>query len=258
VHEYLSASRYEEVELRICRQWLRSGDACLDIGANIGLMTARFAACVGSKGIVVSVEPAPSTYAFLRQGMQLLGYRNVRLEQACVADRTGPVPFMVATSEGSDVEASMKIDTLNSGRFSEVIAAAVTIDGLVEKHRIAERLSLVKIDIEGAEPMALRSSSLVFHQDRLPLFVTEVHKGALANFGLKPLDVLQFFPGELFELFHVQRSRSDLMPQFDYGRPYALPVPKAHAWPWYSNLIAVPRIGRYAQRRLKIAGLLPP
>src|SRR5262249_53016279 len=142
VHQYLTTSCYEEIELRICRQWLCPGDACLDIGANIGLMTSSFASCVGSKGLVVAVEPAPATHAFLRQGMQLLGYHNIRLEPVCVADHIGPAPFMVATSEGSDGLASMKIHDWQSGQFTEVIVPAVTIESLIDKHGIADRLSL--------------------------------------------------------------------------------------------------------------------
>jgi FkbM family methyltransferase len=249
-------SFYEEVELRICRQWLSPGDACFDLGANIGFLTASFAARVGPKGLVVSVEPAPATHAFLRQAMQLLGHHNIRFEPVCVADHSGPVAFMVATSKGSDVEAAMKIDAQQSGQFTEVMIPAVTIDSLVDKHGIADRLSLVKIDIEGAEPIALRSGSRLFDYDRLPLFIVEVQKNSLANFGLKPLDVLQFFPGELFELFHVQRSVSDLTPRFERGRLYALPDPRAHDWPIYSNLVAVPRVGLYVDRRWAIAKFL--
>ena len=104
----------------------------------------------------------------------------------------------------------------------------------------------------------MRSGSQLFGRDRLPLFVVEVQKRSLANFGLKPLDVLHFFPGELFELFHVQRSYSDLTPQFEHGRLYTLPDPMAHNWPWYSNLIAVPRVGRYVNRRSAITNLLNP
>src|SRR5262245_18703046 len=119
VHQYL-ISCYEEIEMRICRQWLHPGDACLDIGANIGFLTSSFAACVGTNGLVVAVEPAPATCGFLRQGMQLLGYHNIRFEPVCVADRNGPVSFMIATSEGSDVEASMKIHPWKSGQFTEL------------------------------------------------------------------------------------------------------------------------------------------
>jgi hypothetical protein len=36
-----------------------------------------------------------------------------------LADRDGPVTFMVAHGESSDVEASMKIDDSNCGRFAE-------------------------------------------------------------------------------------------------------------------------------------------
>jgi FkbM family methyltransferase len=219
-------------------------------------MTASFAECVGSKGLVVSVEPAPATHAWLRQAMQLLGHHNIRFEPVCVADHKGPVAFMVATGEGGDVEAAMKIDAQRSDQFTEVMIPAVTIDSLVDKHGIADRLSLVKIDIEGAEPIALRGGSRLFDHDRLPLFIVEVQKGSLENFGLKPLDVLQFFPGELFELFHVQRSLSDLTPRFEHGRLYALTDTRAHDWPIYSNLVAVPRLGHYVDRRSSIEKFL--
>jgi FkbM family methyltransferase len=256
VHEYENKHiGYEEIELRICRQWLQPGDACFDIGANIGLMTHSFSMCVGSKGLVVSVEPAPNDFLF--QAMQLLGLHNVHREPFCVADHEGLVPFMVATSAGSDVEASMKIDARKSDKFAQIMIPAVTIDSLIEKHGVMERLALVKVDIEGAEPMAFAGGARIFDRDRLPLFVAEVHKAQLANFGFTPLDVVGFFPIELFELFHVQRSTSDLTPRFEFGRLYPLLNPTTHDWPWYSNLVAVPRVGRYAHRRLAIAGLLP-
>jgi hypothetical protein len=74
-------------------RWLSPGDACFDLGANIGFMTASFAARVGSKGLVVSVEPSPATHGFLRQAMHLLGHRNIRFEPVCVADHSGSVAF---------------------------------------------------------------------------------------------------------------------------------------------------------------------
>jgi FkbM family methyltransferase len=255
VYEYVS-NGYQQIEIGVCREWVRAGDACLDIGANIGLTTSSLAACVGSEGLVVSVEPAPATHAVLRQGMQLLGHQNIRFESVCVTDRRDTVRFMVATGEGSDLEASMQIEASQLDRFTEITVPAVTIDSLLDKYPIKDRLALAKIDTEGVEPMALRGGARLFNRERLPLFVSEVNRVTLANFGFTPSDVLQFFPDELFELFHVPHSRSDLAPRFECGRIYALPDAMAHDWPIYSKLIAVPRAGHYACRRRAIANLL--
>ncbi|MCE9591076.1 MAG: FkbM family methyltransferase [Planctomycetes bacterium] len=254
--EYERCHGHEEVELEIALGWLRPGDACLDLGANIGLMSASFASRVGADGLVVSVEPAPTTHALLRRAMELLGHANVRLEQVCVSDVPGEVPFMVSVTDGYDTEASMKVSAAKSSLFREAMVPSVTIDSLIEKHAVANRLALVKIDIEGAEPMGLSGAGRLFGREDLPMFAAEVQKVSLANFNYKPMDVLRFFPTELFELYHVRRSTRDDNPRFEVGRLYPLPDPAAHEWPWYSNLVAVPRRGRYADRRAAIAGLL--
>jgi FkbM family methyltransferase len=258
VHEYVNDECYEEIELRICRQWLRPGDACLDIGANIGLISASFAESVGPQGVVVAVEPAPATHRFLHQATNLLGRHrhNIRLEAICVADHSGQVPFMVATTRGSDVEASMKIEAHKLGQFAEIMVPALTVDSLIDKHRIRDSLALVKIDIEGGEPMALCGGASLFECERLPLFIIEMQRASLANFRFKPSDVLKFFPEQLFELFYVQRSRSDSTELSEHGCLYALSDQRIHALPIYSNLVIVPRSGRYADRREAIAEIL--
>jgi FkbM family methyltransferase len=242
---YVARGHGEEVEVKLCRAWLRKGDACLDIGANIGMMTASFAQTVGPDGVVVSVEPAPETYTVLCEGVRLLSCENVRALQACVSDRSGSVKFMAASVEGRDVFAAMKVRDWDRENFHAILVPAITIDDLLSKYGVENRVSLVKIDIEGAEPLALRAASRLFERERLPLFMVEIHRGS--PFGFTPADILAFFPTELFDLFHVQRSISDLMPRFEHGRLY--PLREDHDWPWLSNLIAAPRIGAYAGRR---------
>ena len=227
VHEYENTHvGYEESELRICRQWLQPGDACFDIGANIGLMTVSFSTCIGSQGIVISVNLRPILRIAFAGRFQLLGLRNVHIEPCCIADHEGIVSFMMANNKGNDVEASMRIDARKSGDFAQILVPAVTINGLIDKYGIAERVALVKVDIEGAEPLAFLGGTRIFECDRVPLFVAEVHKASLANFGFRPLDVVRFFPVDLFELFHVQRSCSDLSPGLNSAGSIPFLIPR--------------------------------
>src|SRR5687767_5059325 len=41
---FTQRGRVEEAETAVCQAWLEPGDACLDVGANIGFFTAMFAA----------------------------------------------------------------------------------------------------------------------------------------------------------------------------------------------------------------------
>jgi FkbM family methyltransferase len=251
VQQFVGDDHYEEVELTLCMSWLQSGDACLDVGANIGQFAVRMARAVTAAGFVLAVEPGPDTVAHLRTAIAHLGLSQVRIEPVCVSDSAGEVEFQMAIGQTSDVEAAMKVNA-GAGGFRGVSVPSLTLNDLIERHGIGERLALVKIDIEGAEPLALRGGNRIFDRQRLPLIVIEIHRAALGNFGFGPADVFRFFPAEHFDLYHVQRSRSDLTPRFAYGKIYPLRDPAAHPWPWYSNLIAVPRVGDYAKRRSRL------
>lgn len=253
---YVSNSPYEEVEANVCRAWLRPGDNCLDIGANVGVMSTLFAQGVGPAGMVIAVEPVPATEAHLRQAIELLTLQPVRIEQVCVSDRQGTVDFMVPDQDGADILASLKVAAEVAPGFHRESVESTTLNLLVRKHRIEGNVALVKIDIEGAEPLALEGASSLCAASDPPLFLIEVHKAALANFSYTPADVLRFFPRERFDLYHVQRSKSDATPRFELGVLYPLADGAAHVWPWYSNIIAVPRQGRFAERRSRIASLL--
>src|SRR3954471_9108774 len=50
----------------ICRRVLRPGDAVIDIGANVGVISLPCAKAVGARGAVHSFEPQPELAALLR------------------------------------------------------------------------------------------------------------------------------------------------------------------------------------------------
>ena len=45
---------------------LEPGDTCVDVGANIGLITLLSAVSVGPNGLVVAFEQHPKIFAYLR------------------------------------------------------------------------------------------------------------------------------------------------------------------------------------------------
>jgi FkbM family methyltransferase len=256
VHLYLTGAEYEEVEVNVCRAWLRAGDVCVDGGANVGQFAITLANAVGPMGTVIAVEPANETAHHLRKTLSMLELTQVFVEPVCLSDKEGRVDFQVATGNSSDVSASMRIhELLPESRTLQVSTSTVVT--LATKHDASMKISLIKLDIEGAEPLALAGAKQFLEGAYCPLFLVEVHRAALAGFGFDWQNILRFFPTERFELFHVQRSRSDLTPEFRYGVLYPLPNPADHPWPWYSNLLAIPREGCYAARRNQIAKLLP-
>jgi FkbM family methyltransferase len=256
VHLFVDRVTDQELESHVCRSWLKEGDACIDLGANIGAMSVMFAERVGPSGRVIAVEPGPRTAQLLRQAADCLAASMVQVHEVCVSDAVGSVEFMTADDGANDEWASMRLPETRAAGFTPRRVPSVTVDRLLEGC-LAKAPSLVKIDIEGAEPLALAGARRLFDPAHLPLFLVEVQKAALAAFGFEPLSILRYFSPEKFELFHVQRSRSDVTPPIEYGALHRLPNPAEHQWPWLANVIAVPREGAFAARRSQIAHLLP-
>jgi FkbM family methyltransferase len=155
---------------------LRPGDVAIDGGANIGLFTLMAAARVGPDGRVVACEPSPTTMALLRENVALNGYGQVDLREVALAERPGRLRMHVFTP-GSGFSSFAPADT---GAGAEVEVEVATIDEVAGD--LLERTSLVKLDVEGAELLALKGAPRLLEQGR-PDFIVELEPEHLERQG---------------------------------------------------------------------------
>lgn len=155
---------------------LRPGDVAIDGGANIGLFTLMAAARVGSGGRVVACEPSPTTMALLRENVAFNGYGWVDLREVALAERPGRLHMRVFGA-GSGHSSFAPEDT-SSG--SEVEVEVATLDDVAGD--LLERTSLVKLDVEGAELLALGGAPRLLERAR-PDFIVELEPEHLERQG---------------------------------------------------------------------------
>jgi FkbM family methyltransferase len=254
---YVCQSDYEEIELEIAHQWLQHGDCCLDLGANIGYVSTLFAEKVSPGGKVIAVEASPETARQLQQAISTLNLNQVVLEQVCVTDKNGFVEFMVGIDQGADVSQSIQVDPATAALFRKETLPSATLNRLIEKHSVSQNVSLVKMDIEAAEPLALKGGSLLFDPAALPLFIVEVYSGGLKRLGFTAESIYQFFSPEWFDLYSINRSYPNITPEVPYGVVQALTDSARHSWGLHTNLVVVPKVGKYAARSQSIQSYLP-
>jgi len=134
----------------VCRRLVRPGDACLDIGANIGLVTLLLARLAGSAGWVHAVEPNPANLDLLRHSLARLPVANVTLHAVALGADAGTCTLAVPA--GNRGAAS-----LVPGRIAAPVASVnVPVLALDELPGIHERkLRLMKLDVEGFEAQVL-------------------------------------------------------------------------------------------------------
>lgn len=131
---------------------LRDGDTVLDLGAGVGEECVTFSKLVGPIGRVVSVEAHPRTYSLLVEAIRRNRLDNVVAVHAAVAGSEGDVEM---SDEGTSVANRVGM----RGIKVPGIPLSVAAQGLDE-------ITLLKMNIEGAEADALESASDVLARTR--------------------------------------------------------------------------------------------
>ena len=136
---------YEEPIRQVLREGLHPGDICLDVGANVGVVTLLAASLVGHRGHVIAVEPNPSNVQLLYRGILHNRFTNVEVIPLAASDRRA----IFGMSGLSNTELVDVNSTIYNGRLAQSVVLDEVLGTL-------PRLDLVKLDIEGQEPAALR------------------------------------------------------------------------------------------------------
>lgn len=154
--------------------YVAAGSLVVDVGANIGFFTTRFADWVGPGGHVVAIEPDLENFGQLERRLARHdGAGRVSRLNAVAASERGTLRLRRNEVHPGD----HKIATDGEG----IEVAAVSIDDIVRDHHDLP-LSLVKIDVQGAEMIVLAGASHTLRTQSPALFV-EVDEMQLAEFG---------------------------------------------------------------------------
>jgi FkbM family methyltransferase len=145
------------------QQWMvreiRSNSVFWDVGANVGFYSLLGSKLVGP-GKVFAFEPVPRNIEYLTKHLALNRAKNVEILEIAVSDRIGKSSFEIE-------------DTGSMGHLSgngTLTVPTATLDSLVEQGKVLAP-NCVKMDIEGAELLALRGAADTFRQFRPVLFL---------------------------------------------------------------------------------------
>lgn len=144
------------------RQLLLPGDTVFDVGANIGVISAAMDALVAPHGRVVSFEASPRTLSELYRNLNQSNAFRVSVIHAAVSDVSGELlPFFYG--------AGSPADSLSGSGAPSAYVPSVTLDDYVKKTGLHP--AVVKMDIEGAEAVALRGFTNTLQVARPPLIL---------------------------------------------------------------------------------------
>jgi FkbM family methyltransferase len=152
--------RYDLEERRLLRRELPKDGVFVDIGTNIGLYTIAAAKALGAGGRVLSFEPNPHTMKRLKLNLDANfpagSGPKISLLNVGVADKDSEFELQVDSSNlgASSIAARNRSrDPAIATRKSVTVRCRPLLDVLSEQG--VESIDVLKIDIEGAEDIAL-------------------------------------------------------------------------------------------------------
>lgn len=194
---------YEERLLAWVRAYLRPGMTFVDAGAHVGQYTVTAARAVGPKGRVHAFEPGRANFERLEKNIALNGFQNVKANRLALDETPGEVELFEPSS-GNTGENSLY-------RFSPemrcVRVPSVSLDDyLASKHDWGtDRVSLVKIDVQGAEERVVRGARETLIRDR-PAIVCEFEERWLRGLGSSTEELLRRFEDFGYQPFVLRRK----------------------------------------------------
>jgi FkbM family methyltransferase len=197
---------YERGTTYLFNKLVRSGMVVLDVGACVGYYTLIAARLVGVSGRVYAFEPDPTNYELLLKNISLNKYENIIAVQKAVSNETGQANLYLS-NKNIGAHSMYFNDRVSS---HTVTVPTITIDDFWQSLN-CPTAHLIKMDIEGAEIMALEGMKRLCQQESLKLII-EANSITLSEAGASPDELLSKLEAFGFRVSVISPTGLELLP----------------------------------------------
>jgi len=196
---------YEAATRQTIERLLPGGGTFLDVGAHVGFYSLVAARRAGPEGRVFAFEPEPDNFRLLRKNVAENGYDNITAIPAAVCDRSGRAEMFVSR-QGNDRHSLFR----NPGSPLEERAESVDTTTLDDFAAALgwPAIDLIKMDIEGAEPLALSGMQRLLERSQQLDLIVEFSPGMLEAGGVSPERFLESLARRGLDLFVIENDAS--------------------------------------------------
>lgn len=170
---------YDPSMTSVLKHLVKPGDTVWDVGTERGWFTLLMGSLVGETGRVDSFEAFPPTVQKLTKNVELNQMNWVHINGVAVSEENSKMWFVPPSNEVTN-NVSFLNDCSGVGylttSFKEnaIEVNTINLDDYYEKSQI-KKLSLIKIDIEGAEVSAIKGARHLILKDR-PVIAIEFNR----------------------------------------------------------------------------------
>ena len=177
---YVSASiiegGFELAETKFIKSTLKPGDVAIDIGGNLGYYTMLFASIVGRSGRVFSFEPMPTLFESVMLSVKRNNFSDrVAAFNVALSSSVGTLPIVFSENSFNWGGAYISMEGNVPDGHTKIDVKTAPLSDFVN----SDKINLVKIDVEGAEPLVVSGCLKLLAKHR-PIILSEVHREQLS------------------------------------------------------------------------------
>ena len=143
-----------------------------DVGANIGFYSLFFSKFLHPESKIFAFEPSESIIDILKKNLDFNHASNVKIVEMACADKVGEIEFYIGRHHHQSSILKEWADNESEGK--RVTIRATTLDDFFYKENGQEFPDLIKMDIEGGAPYALKGCKNCIFVKR-PFILIESH-----------------------------------------------------------------------------------
>jgi FkbM family methyltransferase len=190
-----------DLDVELTRRLLSPGDTFVDGGANIGLFSIAAARRVGPSGKVIAFEPGRAVRFRLLKNLALNDLAQIEVMPFALWSSGGEAPFRIFDDAGAGLN-HLAPGPEESGAV-EFVTLTTLDNALSSSDR--NRLTLIKLDLEGAEHAALQGSADTLREAK-PDLIVEIEPLHLKRMGSSDQEVASLLRTHRYELFKPTAS----------------------------------------------------
>lgn len=181
IQSTMASASYEPTQTAWARECLSDGGRFVDIGANFGWYTLLASTIVGLNGRVFAFEPSPVAAGVISDAIAENKLKNITLVRAAVGDIVGNENIYMPTDASVHSPSAFQ----SGPNFKPLQVPLIALDSYAP---LADGLpiDLMKIDIEGYEPNAMRGMRGLAQNGMIKNLFCEFNSGWLKRNATTP------------------------------------------------------------------------
>ena len=199
---------YEPLVIHTLQRFLNRGDIFIDVGSNIGYLSAVGCSLVGKNGSVYCFEPSPREFEKLEKLAPLNPGYDIQCFNVACGEAESTLELDVSHVFGWN---TLVPDFMRKDVYQETVKVNVVRldDFILEKISQPEKIKLIKIDVEGYEYYVLRGLRKFFQLAK-PFIVCEITPRGSALLGIKLEAIASFMKEMGYKATHLINPKFEI------------------------------------------------